>query len=219
MNKFTVVINNRNRLTTTKKMVEDLLERNTQKIWIIDNDSTYAPLLEWYDTVPAEVSILRHHNAGHWALFNLGIVDKISEDWCFYSDSDIALNPLMPVDYQAQMLDLALRYDIKKIGIALEINDIPDSYPLKEQVQRNESGWWRDEVEKHVYRADTDTTFCLIKKIDQFASLRIAGNFTGKHVPWYTDFSNIDHEEQYYISHTNPSLLTQYTKQHKEILS
>ena len=35
-NVLTVVINNRNRLTTTKKMVEDLLERDTKKIIIIE---------------------------------------------------------------------------------------------------------------------------------------------------------------------------------------
>ena len=42
---FKVVINNRNRLSTTKKLVEDLLERNTKQIRIIDNESTYTTLL------------------------------------------------------------------------------------------------------------------------------------------------------------------------------
>lgn len=43
---LTVVINNRNRLSTTKKMVADLLKRGTTNIIIIDNESTYIPLLE-----------------------------------------------------------------------------------------------------------------------------------------------------------------------------
>lgn len=218
MNNLTVVINNRNRFTTTKKLVEDLLERNTTSIWIIDNESTYSPLLDWYETVPTEVKILKYHNVGHWALWATGIVNDIKEDWCFYTDSDIELNPLMPTDYQQQMLDLAIKYNIDKIGLALAIDDIPENYQLREQVIRNENNWWLQEVEPNVYRADTDTTFCLIKKVDQYTSLRIAGNFTCRHVPWYHDLNNLDEEEQYYIDHISTSLITQYSRQHKAIL-
>lgn len=87
MNTLTVVINNRNRFSTTKKLVEDLLERNTVSIWIIDN-----------------------------------------------------------------------------------------------------------------------------------GSIRVAGNFTCRHIPWYMDLGNLDEEERYYIAHTDPSLITQYTKQHKALV-
>jgi len=212
---FKVVINNRNRLTTTKKLVEDLLERNTKQIIIIDNESTYPPLLEWYDKVPKEVEVLRYHNEGHLALFGTGLVNRIEEDWCFYTDSDIQLNPNMPKDYQQIMLDLGLKYGMEKISLALDISDLPDWYMFKDQVIRNESRWWLDEVEKNVYRADTDTTFSLNKKVDQFPSLRIAGDFTSKHMPWYLDLDNIDEEEQYYLDNCADNKLTQYTKQHK----
>ena len=212
---FKVVINNRNRLTTTKKLVEDLLERNTKQIIIIDNESTYPPLLEWYDTVPKEVEVLRFHNEGHLALFGTGLVNKIEEDWCFYTDSDIQLNPNMPKDYQQIMLELGLKYGIDKISLALDISDLPHWYMFKDQVIRNEGRWWLDEVEKNVYRADTDTTFSLNKKVDQFQSLRMAGDFTSKHMPWYLDLDNIDEEEQYYLDNCADNKLTQYTKQHK----
>lgn len=218
MNNLTVVINNRNRLTTTKKLVEDLLERNTTSIWIIDNQSTYQPLLNWYTTIPQEVKVLKYHNVGHWALWSTGVVKDIKDDWCFYTDADIELNPRMPNDYQQQMMDLALRYNIDKIGLALSIDDIPEHYSLREQVIRNENKWWLDQVEPNVYRADTDTTFCLIKKVDQFPSLRVAGDFTCRHVPWYHDLNNLDEEEQYYIDNISTSLITQYSKQHKTIL-
>ena len=47
-----VVINNRNRLTTTKNLVEHLLRLNPEeKIIIIDNKSSYQPLLDWYKEV------------------------------------------------------------------------------------------------------------------------------------------------------------------------
>ncbi len=218
MNNLKVVINNRDRLSTTKKLVEDLLNRNTNSIWIIDNASTYTPLLEWYEQVPSEVKIFKYHNIGHWALWSSGLVKQIEEDWCFYTDSDIELNTHMPIDYQQQMLDLALKYSINKIGAALSIQDIPDHYALKAQVLRNEDRWWHEQVEPNVYKADTDTTFCLIKKVDQFKSLRVAGDFTCKHIPWYVDLNNLDEEEKYYIDHIDTSRITQYTKQHKSII-
>ena len=212
---FKVILNNINRLSTTKKLVEDLLDRNTQEIWIIDNGSTYPPLLEWYDKAPSEVTVLKQHNAGHLALFSTGVINMVKEDWCFYTDSDIELNPNMPANYQEIMLDTALRLNTRKLGLALSIQDLPDHYWLKNQVLRNEARWWTEEVEPGIYKADTDTTFCLIQKVDQFDSYRIAGDFTCKHVPWYLDINNLPEEEVYYLENCSDHRVTQYSKQHK----
>lgn len=213
---FKVVINNRDRLSTTRQLVEDLLERNTEEIWIIDNASTYPPLLDWYEHVPEQVRVLRYHNGGHLALWSLGVINEIKEDWVFYTDSDIELNPNMPKDYQRIMLDTAEQHGHVKIGCAIAIDDIPEHYWLRNQVLRNEHRWWTDAVAENVYRADTDTTFNLNRKVDQFASIRIAGDFTCRHKPWYVDINNLDEEEQYYYDHYDGWSLTQYTKQHKE---
>jgi len=213
---FKVVINNRDRLSTTKKLVHDLLDRNTDEIWIIDNASTYPTLLEWYESVPKEVTIMRYHNGGHLALWSLGVINKVVEDWVFYTDSDIELNPKMPKDYQRIMLEAAQTYGHKKVGCAIAIDDIPDHYWLKNQVLRNEHRWWQNAVGPDTYLADTDTTFNLNQKVDQFQSIRLAGDFTCKHVPWYIDINNLDPEEQYYYDHYDGWSHTQYTKQHKE---
>lgn len=214
INDIPVIINNRNRLSTTKKLVEDLQKRNTSDIRIIDNASTYPPLLEWYDTLN-NVEIIRAHNVGHLALFSLGIVNTIAHDWCFYTDADIELNENMPMNYQEIMLNLALKYNIDKIGLALNTSDLPDHYQLKNMVIGNEALWWLKEVESQVFEADTDTTFCLIKKVDQFNSLRIAGDFTCRHKPWYLNLNDLDEEEQYYLSHNDSTLVTQYTRAHQ----
>lgn len=212
---FKVIINNRNRLSTTKKMVEDLFALGTKDIWILDNKSTYQPLLEWYKTLPSNVHVEYLENLGHHALFISNILDRISEDWCFYTDADIELNKNMPSNYQDIMYEIALKHGYNKIGLALEINDLPDHYFLKQQVIGNESGWWKNKIEDNLYKADTDTTFCLIKKCDQFASLRIAGDFTAKHMPWYIDINNLTVEEKYYNENLGLRTTTQYSKQHK----
>jgi hypothetical protein len=112
---FKVIINNRNRLSTTKKLVEDLLERNTKQIWILDNASTYEPLLDWYKTLPKEVEVKRYGNEGYLALFSTNLINQIEEEWCFYTDSDIELNPKMTKDYQEVMLYYAHSLQSKKI--------------------------------------------------------------------------------------------------------
>jgi hypothetical protein len=215
-NIYKVIINNRDRLSTTKKLVEDLIERDTKEIWIIDNDSTYPPLLDWYNNLPSQVKVFKYHNVGHLALFSTGLINEVQEDWCIYTDSDIQLNEKMPKNYQEIMLDYAKRLKCDKIALSIDVSDIPDHYHLKEQVIYNERFWWSNEVEPNVYKADTDTTFCLIKKVDQFSSFRLAGDFTCKHVPWYIDIDNLDEEEKYYIEHCSSDKLTQYTRQHKD---
>lgn len=120
----------------------------------------------------------------------------------------------MPNNYQEIMLNLAILHNYNKIGLALQIDNLPDHYRLKNQVLGNEGPWWKEKILENVYKADTDTTFCLIKKCDQFDSLRIAGDFTAKHMPWYLDLDNLNNEEQYYHEHLGNRVLTQYSKQH-----
>src|ERR1700678_4193012 len=64
-----VYINNHNRLTTTKAMTEWLLKAGTKRIVILDNGSTYAPLLEWYEKLSEGVEVVKQSNLGPWAFW------------------------------------------------------------------------------------------------------------------------------------------------------
>ena len=56
-----IVINNRNRLTSTKNMLEHLLRLNpNEQIIILDNGSTYPPLLEWYKTIKSQINYIEN---------------------------------------------------------------------------------------------------------------------------------------------------------------
>ena len=215
---FPVIINNRNRLTTTKNMVEHLLRINpNQEIIILDNESTYQPLIVWYKTIDKKVDIRALKNEGHLALWSTGIYKEIGQ-YFIYTDSDIELNPNLPDDYQLVMYNLMQKYEMNKVAFAIAINDIPDHYKYKNQVKRNEGRWWLEQVEPMVYKADTDTTFALMRNINDntYTSLRIARpDFICKHVPFYLDLENLDVEEQYYIENCGERVTTQYTKQHK----
>jgi len=214
---FTVVINNRNRLTTTRNMVEHLLRLNAREsIVILDNGSTYPPLLEWYRQVEGMVEVRMLGNEGHLALWATGM-DRELGRYFAYTDSDIELDPEMPGNWAIQMINLIEKYEINKVGLAIRIDDIPDHYRYKNQVIRNEARWWLDEVAEGLYRADTDTTFAVYRNIhdNTYKSIRTARRgFKSRHVPFYLNLDDLPEEEGYYLDNHDHRKTTQYTKQH-----
>jgi hypothetical protein len=68
-----------------------------------------------------------------------------------------------------------------------------------------EHRYWVNQLEPDIYDAAIDTTFCIIKPghVFDYQAIRIAGDLTARHVPWYTDFSNMDEEEKYYLAHSS----------------
>ena len=104
---YPMYLTNWNRLSTTKKMVEDLFRLDTNsRISIIDNASTYPPLLEWYDQVKRDINIIRNtENKGCWTFFYSGHYSQCKEDYYIYSDADLELNPNMPTNWQEILME------------------------------------------------------------------------------------------------------------------
>lgn len=199
-------------------MVEKLLLLNSnEKIIIIDNGSSYLPLLKWYEEISEKVEIIYGKNEGHLALWATGLHKKLG-DWFVYTDSDIELNENFPSNWKEIMFDLCHKHK-KKVALAIKIDDLPDHYRYKNQVKRNEGRWWLNEIERGIFEADTDTTFFLIKNFgdNQYQSVRIAhDNMICRHVPWYQDLEQLDDEEIYYLENLGKRVTTQYSKQHLE---
>lgn len=198
---YPIYLTNMNRLTTTKKMVEDLFRMNgNADITIIDNASTYPPLLEWYKEVEKDIKIIRHDvNRGPWSFFYSGIHSKVESDHYVYSDADLELNPDMPYNWQEIMFDVIHRYN-RKASLALRISDLPEG-DLKARILNHQNICWYPTEEKDVFLAITDMTFTMDIKAAgyRYESMRLAGNFECRHAPWYLDFDNLPEEEKYYI--------------------
>lgn len=221
-----VVINNRNRLTTTKNMVEKLIELNEdEQIVIIDNGSTYTPLLEWYEIITnnvyLNVSVLFEKNEGHLALWATQLDKKLGE-YFVYTDSDIVLPNEFPKEWKLIMYHLIKLHDsYDKIALALHIDDLPEHYRYKNQVKRNEARWWLEKYDSkifdYLYKADTDTTFAMMRNFGDncYKSLRISRpDMMARHHGWYLDLDNLDEEERYYLDNLE-NTTTQYSKQHR----
>jgi hypothetical protein len=83
-----IIINNFNRLTSTRSMYESLRSRNFNNIIILDNSSTYPPLLDWYATLNQNEVVRFSSNIGAHCLFESGYLKHIESEYVVYSDSD-----------------------------------------------------------------------------------------------------------------------------------
>lgn len=211
-----IILNNFNRLSTTKKLADDLYSLGYTNIHILDNNSTYNPLLEWYKECHYTVKHLGA-NLGQLAIYNSGYINEF-KGWVVYSDSDIELNPNFPLGAIDRMIEVAEKYNKMKVGLALKIDDLPTTrYGI--YIKREEAKFWYKEVADCIYEADVDTTFSIIKvgQPFQYQALRIAGDFTARHIPWYLDYENLSPEELYIIEKSDSQFST--TKRFVDSLS
>ena len=112
-----VIINNFNRLTTLRSLITSLEERGLHNIHILDNNSTYPPLLEWYRTCPYEVIHLGR-NLGFKALWkDKATRRRFCRDYYAYTDSDVVLDDDCPADVMEHLFRL-----LKDRGVDVKIN-------------------------------------------------------------------------------------------------
>lgn len=202
-----IIINNFNRLIYLKKLIKSLQLRGYSNIIILDNKSTYPPLLDWYQNECDVKIIYLNENFGHIALWKSGIISQFDHDYFCYTDPDLELLEQCPENFLMLML-----YKIKhlpfaeKIGLSLKIADIPDCYAYKDKVLNNESRFY-EIFENGMYRADIDTTFAIYKPyasggyVDNIITYRMPYPIQCRHLPWYEDSSVVSDEDKYYLAH------------------
>jgi len=198
-----IIINNRNRYTFLKMMIDQLQSFGYKHIYILDNDSTYPPLLEYYKTVNAKVMFLKQ-NVGYKALWETNVFDQFKDKYYVYSDPDILLQPDCPKDFVYQLYVYLNKYSGKeKAGVALKIDDLPNFYANKQEAIKNESVFWENVLEENVYDAMVDTTLALYKPFafgnaEECDAIRVGGKLAAQHLTWYLDSNNLPEEELFY---------------------
>lgn len=213
-----IIIINFNQLFYLKQLISFLEQKKTKNIIIIDNNSSYPPLLDYYNEINNRVTIHRlNENLGHLVLWKKReLFKKYTKGFFVLTDADIVPNSNLKEDYLNGLLKMLLKHKTKsKVGLALKIDDIPNTFILKENVINWETKFWISEIEKNVFDAEIDTTFALYwPKTDRlinylypsfFNALRIGGEYIATHGGWYIDHNNLTEEQKFYFKTANNS--------------
>lgn len=200
-----VLIINFNRLTLTRNTCEWCVEHGLVPI-ILDNNSDYPPLLDFYNNSPFKVLRLKV-NYGHTVIWNYPVLKELGiTDRFILTDPDLDFTGV-PDDFLKVMNDGLDKYpQFSKCGLSLEINDLPtDEEGLL--IRHIESKYWQFPLDDLYFEADTDTTFALYRQPMGpcgHSAIRTNRPYTVKHLPWhYRDLSELPEDEQNYYKTAN----------------
>jgi GT2 family glycosyltransferase len=224
MESIPLVIISWNNLTFIKSFLNQIKKFN-HPIIILDNNSTYEPLVLYYKELKdPNIKVIRlDKNYGHRVYQEMG---HLLPEVYVLSDPDLLLNENMPTDTIEQLYKISQKYNASRVGLALDISDadkfIKGNYG--QLVYRIESNYYRSLVkdsEYKLYRAPIDTTFCLINKnVKTDFQLRVGGCFTAKHLPWYDGYlkNNIPKDElKVWIENNKSSSILEYINKNELI--
>lgn len=194
-----IYINCRDRVTPLRALVEWLETASHERIVLLDNDSTYEPLLAYYKATSHEVIHLGR-NAGSRALW---ITDLVPGEWFVYTDPDVIPIAECPHDAVAHLYDLLERYPtFPKAGLGLHLDDLPATLPSLKWEQSLVSP--DRELEPGAFDSLIDTTFALYRPGARFdyRAVRTGAPYQARHMSWYV--TEPDAEDAYYLEHAIP---------------
>jgi FkbM family methyltransferase len=136
-------------------------------------------------------------NYGPWvnAHVNQNLYHSLPNNYVV-TDPDLQLNLNLPPDFLDQLLKLSSLYKTYKIGMALDISEADfmykyGNYAGEKSIVEHESQFWSSKLENteyELYTAEIDTTFALYNKsVPNGPQIRVGGNFTARHLPWYVN--------------------------------
>lgn len=185
-NNIKYVINTINQLIN----INPLLKQN---ITIMDNNSDDVECCKFLDNT--ELNVIRNKdNLGPWVEKYPEVYDSLPDKYII-TDPDLQFNNNLPHNFIDIMSNLSDKYKCQRLGVALDISDYDKMYDITYFGGQTIYGWekpfWKtklDNPDYELYKAETDTTFCLVnKQYTNKYNIRIAGNFTAKHLPWYNN--------------------------------
>jgi hypothetical protein len=206
-----IFINSRDLFEPLRKLIQWLLRAGYSCINILDNDSTYPELLDFYDTVRTDVRIIRlGFNAGHKALWSTKILEHFGIEGPYvWTDPDVVPTEECPsnvVEYFHTVLQAFPRKT--KVGFGLRIDDLPNHYPFKQQVITWESQFWTKRIANNLYDALIDTTFALYRagSTHDMLGIRTGFPYVARHLPWYETAERPSRDRIYYMHRARPGI-------------
>ena len=221
--KIPIIINNYNRLGMLKRLIGSLEKRGYTNIHIIDNCSTYPPLLEYYKSCNYHIFYL-DKNIGMKSFWLTGIYKQFRKNYFVYTDPDVVPVDECPDDFLLFFLEVLQKHKLaRKVGFSLKLDDIPDHNSVKKEILECEGSYYNFHEEEMLYRAPIASTFALyrpygkVKHANNYVEMyRTAFPYMALHLPWYVDSKSPDDEERYYLEHL--TLSTYWTTRSKKFM-
>ena len=201
--------NNYKFLKNMVKQIEFLL--NYPKIVIIDNNSTCKYTLDYIDEISEKYNVIKcMYNKGH-NVWNEPFIFNNLPDKFIITDPDLQLNEKTPKNFIDIMIKISDEYESRKVGFALDISDYEKMFTYNfydfgyhniSTIWESQKQYWMNKILHDKYEmhfSDIDTTFCLFNKKYIRNNIRIAGDFTMKHLPWYINIDGISRLDRYFM--------------------
>lgn len=186
----------------------DLLET----IVIMDNNSNDANTQLYLQKRQTEVVVIfNQDNVGPWVSTscNAHVYHALPEQYIL-TDPDLEFNKNLPKNFIDIFCEIMSKYDMEKIGFAIEIDDCDKFYKYPDYNQERsilewESGFWKPEemttyttndgtMELTLHHCCIDTTFAMYNKKFMniagwwaYKGIRVSGNFKCRHLPFYIE--------------------------------
>lgn len=212
--KIPVIIINRDLLTWPSKMVEHIKTFDSiGDIIIVDNQSTYKPLLDWYKTKPCDI-IYSDFN-GQSSPWDMNIPERMGYDYYVVSDPDLDLSetPKDCLIHLKNKLESHNEYD--RIGLSLSNYIVAENSPYAPHLQTWYDNCWKPEsIKDDLFTEQAfDTTFGIYHIERHFSGKSCCTNkpYSAKHIPWEITYEELyslktsNPEFFYYLKHASPS--------------
>jgi hypothetical protein len=181
-----------------QKTIDQLLAKNIplEDITVLDNNSTGEETLQILVTLKCNVKRFDvNHGHNVWQIPE--VWDNLPE-YFIVTDPDLEYNEKLPNNFIEIMKEISTLHQAGRVGFALEIENqelYEAIYFSGRNVKEWESQFWVNKLEPfsislddkvELYEALIDTTFFLgCKSRLHNKNIRVASNFTAKHLPWY----------------------------------
>lgn len=189
-----------------------LVLQNNVRIVIIDNNSTYEPLIKYYKEIEGIHEVLRmDKNYGHTVIRDVLWKDEkfkekynlMNENYV-YSDCDVIPDKNCPKNFLDKFEEILNKTRAEKVGFSLRIDNLPDYYKNKKAVIEWETQFWKRKIDNTHYLAPIDTTFALRRKGTCAGhtgnSIRTASPYIAEHLTWYINCDKLNAEDKFYYN-------------------
>ena len=202
---YPIFITVRDRVTALRDLVAWLESVGQERIFLLDCESSYPPLLDYLDTSPHAVVTLGA-NLGHRAPWESGAIDAVCGDTEYFVVTDPDVIPVEgtpgdALDVFREVLESIPQ--VRKAGFGLVIDDLPACFLHRAEVVEWESQFWTQALAPGIFAAPIDTTFALYRPGTPYLrqpAIRLGPPYAARHMGWYLDTEHPTDEDAWYAS-------------------